>query len=373
MALHLWKRNRKFWVRGTFQGKPFEPRPLDVTNRTIAEQMRQALELELHDAKAKGGAAERLSWREFSRRFMAFCGDTVKPGTYKKYDFVIGRFGLFLELSGALWLEDITGETIQRYLDQRRLDTHPTRRQHVSTEGLKSDQRILRRAFSFAIERGHLTRSPLKGKNLNAKSANTQPFEEADIEAMLSTAQAEAQAGPRQGTQARRDLPVILLTFLSTGLRIGDVMHLQKTAIDLAAERMVVHTRKRGRTVSLPIPPELLEALTAHLATLDPANPLVFPTEEGKVTRHLDRLLRNLWDRCGVKGGHAHRFRDTYAVELLKRGASLYDVSKLLGITQKVAEQHYAPYCSELQERANRLANQLRFRPGPRLVVKKKK
>ncbi len=46
---------------------------------------------------------------------------------------------------------------------------------------------------------------------------------------------------------------------------------------------------------------------------------------------------------------HAHRFRDTFAVDLLTRGASPYDVAKLLGDTAETVEKHYAPFVKELE------------------------
>jgi integrase len=51
--------------------------------------------------------------------------------------------------------------------------------------------------------------------------------------------------------------------------------------------------------------------------------------------------------------GHAHRFRDTLAVELLLAGVPLERVSILLGHTSiRVTEKHYAPWVRERQEQA---------------------
>jgi integrase len=59
--------------------------------------------------------------------------------------------------------------------------------------------------------------------------------------------------------------------------------------------------------------------------------------------------------RSGVLNAHPHRFRDTYAVDLLTRGASPYDVAKLLRDTVETIEEHYAPVVKELRERARRI------------------
>ena len=70
--------------------------------------------------------------------------------------------------------------------------------------------------------------------------------------------------------------------------------------------------------------------------------------------RLYERILA-LGRRAGVLGAHPHRFRDTYAVDLLARGASPYDVAKLLGDTVETIERHYASFVRELRERARRI------------------
>jgi len=59
--------------------------------------------------------------------------------------------------------------------------------------------------------------------------------------------------------------------------------------------------------------------------------------------------------RAGVPDAHPHRYRDTFAVDLLTRGASPYDVAKLLGDTVATVENHYTPFVKELRDRARRI------------------
>jgi len=69
------------------------------------------------------------------------------------------------------------------------------------------------------------------------------------------------------------------------------------------------------------------------------------PKESGS-----DRLQR-LFELASVVGGHAHRFRDTFAVELLLAGVPLDRVSVLLGHTSiRVTERHYAPWTRSRQQ-----------------------
>jgi integrase len=59
--------------------------------------------------------------------------------------------------------------------------------------------------------------------------------------------------------------------------------------------------------------------------------------------------------RAGVLDAHPHRYRDTFAVDMLARGGSPYDVAKLLGDTIETVEKHYTPFVRELRERVRRL------------------
>jgi integrase/recombinase XerD len=65
----------------------------------------------------------------------------------------------------------------------------------------------------------------------------------------------------------------------------------------------------------------------------------------------LYRRMLALGKRGGVPHAHPHRFRDTLAVDMLSRGASPYDVAKMLGDTIDTVEKHYTPFVKELQER----------------------
>jgi integrase/recombinase XerD len=63
------------------------------------------------------------------------------------------------------------------------------------------------------------------------------------------------------------------------------------------------------------------------------------------------RSLRKLFVLAAILDGHAHRFRDTFVVELLLAGVPLERVSMLLGHRSlKVTEKHSAPWVRARQE-----------------------
>jgi integrase/recombinase XerD len=61
--------------------------------------------------------------------------------------------------------------------------------------------------------------------------------------------------------------------------------------------------------------------------------------------------LKRLFVLAGIPDGHAHRFRDTFSVELLLAGVPIERVSILLGHQSvRITEKHYAPWVRASQE-----------------------
>jgi hypothetical protein len=63
------------------------------------------------------------------------------------------------------------------------------------------------------------------------------------------------------------------------------------------------------------------------------------------------KRLARVFKASGIKGGHPHRFRDTFAVELLLAGVPVERVSIRLGHSStRITEKHYAPWVRDRQE-----------------------
>jgi hypothetical protein len=60
--------------------------------------------------------------------------------------------------------------------------------------------------------------------------------------------------------------------------------------------------------------------------------------------------LRKLFAIGGIENGHAHRFGDSFAVDLQLKGVSLENVATLLGNTIRGAEKHYSRWVQKRQD-----------------------
>ena len=144
-------------------------------------------------------------------------------------------------------------------------------------------------------------------------------------------------------------LRALVLLLRYSGLRIGDAVGLERRRI--ADGKLFLYTAKTGTLVSCPLHKVVVEALDAVRGTSEKH---FFWTGQGKLRSAVgdwQRSLKKLFALAKVSGGHAHRFRHTFAVELLVAGVPIERVSMLLGHSSvRITEKHYAAWVRARQE-----------------------
>lgn len=290
------------------------------------------------------------SWTDLVEQFSGWMSNRVALGklrdsTRERYEQTAKAFGEFLrgrridelgQISRAV-VEDFKVWRLQRVLAKK------TAR---GGRGVVLDVAILHRLFGYAIECELITRNPVKleGRPGDSAEHGAQPFKAEELSKMRQAAGADL-------------LAFQLLRW--TGLRGSDAAGLRWEEIDWETREINRLTLKRRKRVLLPIHQELFFALEVERDKRCPGpeeRVLVNPLTRQPLSRpRLYERMLALGRRAGVLDAHPHRFRDTFAVDLLARGASPYDVAKLLGDTVETIEKHYAPFVRELRERARRI------------------
>jgi integrase len=139
-----------------------------------------------------------------------------------------------------------------------------------------------------------------------------------------------------------------VLLLRCSGLPITNAITLSKHQIEDGVLKL--RTAKTGTEVRVPLPPVAVEALNA----LPAIGGLYFWSGYGAKKSSVgdyQRAFKKLYDLAKVKNGHDHRWRDTFAVELLLSGMPLEQVSVLLGHQSvRVTERHYSPWVRARQE-----------------------
>jgi site-specific recombinase XerD len=199
----------------------------------------------------------------------------------------------------------------------------------------------MRAFFRFCEQAGWIARNPaLAVKAPSIRTSPTLPFTAAEMGRILKAC--DEYPGQRERIRA------FVLTMRYSGLRIGDVIALDKSR--LLGNKLMLYTAKTGTPVSVPLPPVVVDALSA-LETNGKGR--FFSTGNAKpqtARANWSRYLETLFRLARVQNAHSHRFRDTFAVGLLEKGVSLENVSTLLGHSSiRVTERHYKPWVKTLQ------------------------
>jgi len=132
-------------------------------------------------------------------------------------------------------------------------------------------------------------------------------------------------------------------------MRIGDA--LQCGPNRLKGNKLFLTTQKTGVPVQCILPDFVVREIEAA-----PKNSerFFFWSGESKLQTAVgvwQQGVPALFTLAGVSGGHAHRFRDTFAVELLLTGVPLDRVPVLFGQQSiRVTERHDAPWTRSRQE-----------------------
>jgi len=305
----------------------------------------------LRFASLVGATVKQLpTWKDLVETYKAHMTQRVKLGKFSqnsvdRYNHTLNEFELFLAEQRISFLRDI-GKPLVESFKVWRIERIKSRKHSRNGTSLPLDAAIIHCAFSFAIENEMIEKNPvrLEGRPGENPAGGAEPFSADELSLLRK------HAGPD------------LLSFLLlrwTGLRGSDAVKLTWGEVYLDRKEIERVTQKRHKKVILPIHTELLFALELEHDRRNPKptdRVLLNPTTGKSMTRpRLYQRIQSMGRRAGVPTARPHRFRDTLAVDMLTRGASPYDVAKMLGDTIETVEKHYTPFVKELRDRVRNI------------------
>jgi integrase/recombinase XerD len=289
-----------------------------IIGREQPVSIAQAAEIFIADAKARNLAAQ----------------------TIKKYEFLFTKLKNFARSGGYDLLRDLDVDSMTHFRGEWK-------------DGPRASQKKLERLkafFRFCQKRRWITENPASDlKAPKVTVSPTLPFTHDEMVKILAAADAYMQTARRDGKLHAIRLRSLILVMRYSGLRIGDAVFLSMDR--LSGDALFLYTAKTGTPVRVKIP----EFVAETLRKTPPMNDRFwFRTAESQLptwTGKWSARLKWLFEKAGIVGGHSHRFRDTFAVELLLAGIPLERVSVLLGHQSvRITERHYSPWVRARQE-----------------------
>lgn len=207
----------------------------------------------------------------------------------------------------------------------------------------------LRSFFRFAQESNWVHENParkLKGPKVPLRP--TLPFTREEMIRILGALDPYVeQTAPRGKDNARR-LRILVLVLRYSGLRLGDAVQLNTDQI--SGNKLMLYAQKTGVPVNSVLPEFVTNGLEATPKIM---GKYFFWAGSGNlevIVGSWQKRLRKLFKLAGVSDGHAHRFRDTFAIELLLAGVPLERVSILLGHQSvRITERFYSAWTDSRQ------------------------
>ena len=207
---------------------------------------------------------------------------------------------------------------IQRYLADRL--------GQVSPALVSNERKALASLFGFLHQEGLWPVNPLNGiRHVRVRYRERLCPDIEDVVRVL-----EGSCARRKDTEKLRVLVLLLAT---TGLRITEAASIRKDGVNLDTLELRV-TGKGDKARVVPLLPQTAEALGDYMKRRKGDSPYLFPgdTATGHTSIHnLEKTLRRACARVGVRPFTPHQLRHLYATHMLKNGAKLEIVSRILG------------------------------------------
>lgn len=331
------------WADGFVEGQEIRE-SLKTSNWEEAEDEKLPELKERYKRASEPPPPDPISVSKAWEDFIADARDrNLREATVYKYDLLSRQMKRFADDQGVRFLRELDLPMLRKFRA-----TWPNH-----NLGALKKLEYLRAFFRFAHDSRWLDENPArKLESPKVRPSPTLPFTPEQMAQVLKACEAygkKCRGGKYRKPENARRIRALVLLLRHSGLRIGDAVTLERSRI--TGDKLFLYTAKTGTPVYCPLPGFVLTALEGSPKI---SERYFFWTGESKVasaTGDWQRALKGVFKEAGIPEGHAHRFRDTFAVDLLQAGVPMERVSVLLGHSSiKVTEKHYSPWVRKRQE-----------------------
>ena len=216
---------------------------------------------------------------------------------------------------------------------------------NLSNRSIGRKLSTLRSFFKFLTREGYLKTNPITSLSSPKQEKRLPHFlTEEEVRHLIEAAFSKDEKDIR-GLRDR----AVLETFYSTGIRISELVGLNREDLDFISG--IAKVRGKGKKERIvPIGEAALRAISRYLESRKKESAVLFLNKSGNriSTRGVRDIVEKYIHRAGIKQGiSAHTLRHSFATHLLNRGADLRSVQELLGHANLSTTQIYTHLTTE--------------------------
>ena len=296
----------------------------EMTEYLNISQMKKLQEVLLENLSENEAQKENISNAEYLTLFLdAKKIEGCSARTIQYYQVTVERLLSCIETP----IRKITTDEIRKYLVEY---------QKINNCGKVTIDNIRRNIssfFSWLEEEDYILKSPMRRiHKIKTKQQVKETISDEAIERL------------RDHCKCARDLAIIDFLY-STGIRVGELVNLNRSELDLEARECVVFGKgDKERRVYFDAKAKL--HLQNYLQMRTDENPALFVTLDAPYDRlkisGVEIRLRELGRSLNLEKIHPHKFRRTMATRAIDKGMPIEQVQKILGHSQLGTTMQYA-------------------------------
>ena len=323
---YIYKRGKYWWVGYKSSGRHVQ-KSLRVTSKAAAKTLLTEYQiLEAREANQSKALILKKHFLDVYKEYLRFYSTMGQShNTLREKQGAIARFLEYIQ-DRVIYISDITTQMVEEFYHKRI---------QKSLHGANKDLKVLKHLFNYAVDRGYLRNNPANGIRRAKpvkKIFRDLSFEE--IEKLLTTAK-----------EKFPNLYPIVAAAYYLGLRKMELVYLEWQDIDFANNVVYVRSKPENRIKdseerTIPINRKLREILLS----LPRRDRFVFLTPSGTTWKNnLYREFQKVVRETGLSNVNFQILRETFGSHLLRKGISVYLVSRYLGHSSvDVTTKHYA-------------------------------
>ena len=262
--------------------------------------------------------------------------DGYKTETIKGYRSIVRRFLIYIESAGIRSVSEITNQNVIDYFKTDRF-------QNRSARGMQGEIGCLRKFFKFLTDHHYTDNQALPYALPRVRHPR-----ERIITTIDEAIEKDLMEDKTDSLVNKRDQAILLLA-LHTGLRSCDIRALRFSDIDWEKETIHIRQKKTGVDLEIPIDSATQNAIIDYVLNERRScdKEYIFVTAVGPAQKMARRHYRMKYRTRGTDSFERlshdglHIYRRTFASRLLQSGATLPEISEMLGHIDKSSVQVY--------------------------------